>query len=196
MPRPARLTPEEVAARQAAINRQVARYEQLTAAEFADRLSDNLKDSADLAALGDRPIPDDLPLPEDVRIREEAFRSDKLAFQTRAALRLMIDSVNSQLNSRDMDATARRRATNFRNRVGYERRIVDAVCAGIQARTGVLPNQPNPRQRAFEELAKRHPEEYIGILREKQAEAQERARLEKEQRKEAARKRKRAAPST
>lgn len=171
----------------------VARLQALPAPVFADVLSDNLKDSADLAALAgtDRQIPKDLPTPEKVRYLEEAFRSDELAFQTRAALRSMIDSANAQINDRSKTAEQARRAEQFRNRVGYERRILDQVCAGIQARTGVLPNQPNPRQRAFEALAKECPVRYLELLREKQDEAQERARIEKEKRKEAARGRKR-----
>jgi hypothetical protein len=184
MPRPEPLDPVKLA-------QTVAQLQALPAPVFADVLSDNLKDSADLAALGDREAPDDLPTPQEVRYLEEAFRSDELAFQTRAALRAMIDSVNAQLNDRTKTAQQRRAAINFRNRVGYERRILDAVCAGIQARTGVLPNQPNPRQRAFEALAKRYPVEYLEILREKEAEAAERIRQQKEERKAAAQRRKR-----
>jgi hypothetical protein len=86
-------------------------------------------------------------------IETDAFRSDELAFQSLAAARYLIDNANSVMNRRRRGSREQRGTERFLQMVGRERRILENVVNGIRARKGMLPNAPNPRQRALRRLA-------------------------------------------
>jgi len=101
---------------------------------------------------------------------QAAFRSEALAVRSLAGARYLIDNVNSAIRRRDGESNRawQARAEHFRNRVGMERRLLDAIVVGIRARAGLLPNQPNPRGRAMRELARLHPVEFLALVRAEQ----------------------------
>lgn len=125
---------------------------------------------ADLAELDDEGFADALAdcIMRPDPVEQAAFRSPQAAERSLIAARYLIDNVNSTIRKNDgeSDGSWRHRAEHFRNRVGMERRMLQAIVDGLRAQQGRLPNAPNPRARAREVLARRHPQEYLSILRE------------------------------
>ncbi|WP_199424596.1 hypothetical protein [Actinotalea solisilvae] len=118
------------------------------------------------------------------RIETQAFRSPELAVRSLTAARQLVDNVNSAIRAREGESNKQwqRRAEGFRAAVGRERRLLEAIVAGLRAQEGVLPAAPNPRARAFRELARNHPEEYVRLVRKHQREVVEEARARKAER--------------
>lgn len=85
-------------------------------------------------------------------VETAAFRSDDLAFKSLVATRYLIENTQSILRRRRRGSVAQRRTEGFIQKVGRERRVLENIVNGIRARTGVLPNTPNPRQRAMRRL--------------------------------------------
>lgn len=130
---------------------------------------------------------------EELAVEQAAFRSPQLVNRSLAAARLLLDETNATLRRGRRDdetktqwADRQRRLKHFVLNVGRERRLLEQIITGLRAQSGVLPNAPNPRQRAFERLAKEHPKQYLQLLRYEQ-------RLEKERKAEARRAAKEAA---
>lgn len=86
-------------------------------------------------------------------VETDAFRSDDLAFQSLAAARYLIDNANTVLRRRRRGSKEQRGTERFMQAVGRERRILENIVNGMRARKGMLPNAPNPRQRALRRLA-------------------------------------------
>ncbi|HET7386189.1 MAG TPA: hypothetical protein VFJ19_05930 [Nocardioidaceae bacterium] len=86
-------------------------------------------------------------------VETEAFRSDQLVFKSLAAVRYLQENAQSVLKRRRRGSQQKRRTEGFIQKVGYERRILENVRNGVRARKGLLPNAPNPRQRALRRLA-------------------------------------------
>lgn len=105
-------------------------------------------------------------------VEQAAFRGEQLAFRSLNACRYLIDHVNTTIRKKESESGSewRARAEHFRSIVGRERRLLEYIVAGIRARQGILPAAPNPRARAKDELARRHPGEYLAILRRLQQE--------------------------
>lgn len=82
-----------------------------------------------------------------------AFRSDELAFKSLAAARYLIDNANTVMRRRRRGSQEQRGTERFMQTVGRERRILENITNGIRAKNGMLPNTPNPRQRALRRLA-------------------------------------------
>lgn len=141
----------------------------LTDRAFAEALADNVM------------YPDPL--------EQAAFRSPVLADRSLAACRFLIAEVNSTIRQREGETRGAwlRRAEHFRHRVGMERRLLEAITAGLRAQRGVLPASPNPRARAMRRLATLHPERFLELVREEQAVDRERAAAQKRERKAARR---------
>lgn len=100
---------------------------------FAEALADNIMD----------PDP----------VETAAFRSDELAFQALAAARYLIENSQVIMRQRRRGTAAKRGTENFIQQVGRERRILENIVNGMRAKKGMLPNAPNPRQRALRRLA-------------------------------------------
>jgi hypothetical protein len=83
-----------------------------------------------------------------------AFRSPELAVRAQAAAKFLIDNVNTDIrrSAGESNKAWEGRAARYRNRVGYEHRILNEVVAGLYAQQGRLDNRPNPRRRAQERL--------------------------------------------
>lgn len=132
---------------------------------------------------------------------QAAFRSPELAQRSLVATRFLIDDVNAAIQRKADESTKswRSRADHFRNRVGMERRLLEAIVDGLRAQRGILPAQPNPKARAMrrlwsENMAGDVPKgRYRELLElEQQADA-DRAARQKEERKQARRTAKAAA---
>lgn len=95
-------------------------------------------------------------------VEQAAFRSPELAPRSMVAARYLIDHVNTAIR-REGESGRARRAEHFRDRVGMERRMLEAV-AGSNGESAV-----NPRGRAMRRLAQAHPREFLALVREEQA---------------------------
>jgi hypothetical protein len=82
-----------------------------------------------------------------------AFRSEELAYYSLAATRYLIENARSVLTRRRRGSTEKARTEGFMQKVGHERRLLELRVNGIRAEKGLLPNAPNPRQRALRRLA-------------------------------------------
>lgn len=109
-----------------------------------------------LSALSDQAyaeaLADCVMLPDE--FEQAAFRSEQLAQRSLIAARYLLDNVNTQIRQRPDESKGAwgQRASHFRNRVGMERRILDAIVTGLRAQLGILPAAPNPRARAMRRL--------------------------------------------
>lgn len=158
MPRPPEPDPQEV-------TELIEQFQGYPDQQYAEALADNVMD----------PDP----------VETAAFRSEQLAQRSLVAARYLIDNVNNQLRRKEGESGKAwaARAEHYRTRIGMERRLLETIVAGLRARAGIVPNAPNPRGRAMRELARRHPQEYLALVREEQERDQERARAAKEERK-------------
>jgi hypothetical protein len=86
-------------------------------------------------------------------VETAAFRSEELAFYSLAATRYLIENARSVLARRRRASTEKARTEGFMQKVGHERRLLELRVNGIRAEKGMLPNAPNPRQRAMRRLA-------------------------------------------
>lgn len=128
--RPPLPDPQEVAAR---ITELRVLLDTRGASDFAEALADNIME----------------PLPVDTA----AFRSEELAFESLAATRYLIDNAKSVLARRRRGSRQQMRTEAYMQKIGMERRLLELRVNGIRAEKGMLPNQPNPRQRAMRRLA-------------------------------------------
>lgn len=140
-----------------------------------------------LAALQDGAYADALAvnITEPDADEQAAFRSAELAQRSLVACRFLIENVNATIR-RKSDESGKAwvlRAEHFRSRVGMERRLLEAVVAGLRAEKGILSSAPNPRGRAMRTLARQHPKEFLELVRQEQEAAKARTAAEKEQRK-------------
>jgi hypothetical protein len=139
----------------------------LTEVAFAEALADNIME----------PDADEVA----------AFRSPELVVRSLDATKYLLARVNTEFQQRPGESRGSwgKRAAAYRDRVGLERRRLETIVAGLRAQRGILTAPPNPRGRAYRELARRHPEEYLEIVREQQDKDRQRKREEKEARKQA-----------
>lgn len=159
--RPERLGPESIE-----VQATIPVLQRLTEREFASELADWVMD------------------PEPSEVLKAAFRSPALVTRSAAATKYLIANANTTIRYAEGESnkSKARRAARFRDAIGLERRLLETILAGWRAQQkGVLPNAPNPRQRAFEDLARKYPEDYLRFVRNHEAErTRERARLKAE----------------
>ncbi|WP_167163022.1 hypothetical protein [Streptomyces sp. MBT27] len=115
----------------------------------------------------------DLPLSNRVVPRTVtglALRSDELSRRSAKIVELLHEQADRFLIPVEGESrTAHtRRLTAFRARMDTERVLLQIVMAAYQARRGRMPTRANPRRRAADELARRHPEEFLALVREEQ----------------------------
>jgi hypothetical protein len=143
---------------------------------FAESLADNIMD----------------PMPEETA----AFRSPELVARSVAAAKYLIDHVNTVIRTKTGDETSdkdvRRRREAFRNRVGYERRLLEEILRSEELQRGIIRNAPNPRARALRRLKQRHLAEYQDLVREETEKIAQERRDARRAAKDAARQRKAA----
>uniref|UniRef100_UPI003F493502 hypothetical protein n=1 Tax=Streptomyces sp. CA-136453 TaxID=3240050 RepID=UPI003F493502 len=97
-----------------------------------------------------------------------ALRSDELSRRSAKIVERLHEEAERFLvpvDGESRTAHARRLAA-FRARMDTERALLQIVMAAYQARRGRMPTRANPRRRAADELARRHPEEFLAIVRE------------------------------
>ncbi|MFE1289612.1 hypothetical protein [Streptomyces sp. NPDC058751] len=100
-----------------------------------------------------------------------AFRSDELSRRTMKAAKTLHREAEKHLvpveneSRRAHDA----RLAEFCTAMEREQALLQFVMDAYQARRGRFPTRRNPRRRAADELARRHPEEFLEIVREEQA---------------------------
>lgn len=116
-------------------------------------------------------------------VETAAFRHEDLAFKSLAATKYLIENANSVLKRRRRGSQQQRRTENFVQKVGLERRLLELRVNGIRAEKGLLPNAPNPRQRAMRRLATENLQGDVpkGRIRELIIEEQEKDRERKKQ---------------
>jgi hypothetical protein len=151
--------PEEVAST-------IAYLSTRTDEDFAEALADCIVD----------------PLPAEVA----AFRSSELAYRSLVAARYLIKHANTTMEHREGDASVKwkqRRTARFRDRVGMERRLLEQIVAGDNARSGRVSNAPSAQSRALRRLKQRHLAEFQELKREEQAKIDAEAKERREQRK-------------
>lgn len=85
-------------------------------------------------------------------VETAAFRSEELVFESALAAKYLIEHSNEVLRHRRRGSRKAFDTRVFQMKVGQERRRLDAIVAGIHARNGRLPTQPNPRRRAERRL--------------------------------------------
>jgi hypothetical protein len=83
----------------------------------------------------------------------EALRSDALILKSLSACEQLLARTEQDLRRRRRGSAERRRTLHFFEAVGRERRLLERIVAGRRAEKGILPNAPNPRQRALRRLA-------------------------------------------
>lgn len=119
-----------------------------------------------------------------------ALRSEELAVRAKIATQYLIDQVNIDIDFKTKSKTItpawRRAAETYRQRVARERRTLDAIVVDLEAAKGIFRGAPNPRGEAYRELARRHPVEFLEVLREVQQERARRQEKLKRDRKSAA----------
>jgi hypothetical protein len=151
--------------------------ELIQVAQVIDRLS-ALTDVAFAEALADNIMEPD-------QDETAAFRSRELAHRSLDATKYLLARVNTEFRQRPGESRGSwgKRAAVFRDRVGLERRRLETIIAGLRAERGILMAPPNPRGRAYRELARRHPGEFLVLVREEQEKDRLHAAEEKERRK-------------
>lgn len=99
-----------------------------------------------------------------------ALRSDELSRRSAKIVELLHEEAERFLIPVEGESrTAHtRRLAAFRARMDTERVLLQIVMAAYQARRGRMPTRANPRRRAADELARRHPEEFLALVREEQ----------------------------
>lgn len=85
---------------------------------------------------------------------QAALRSPVLVAKSLAAVEYHIAQANARLKRHEgeSDKAWRRRQEHFKHRMGVERTILRRVEEGVRAQRGIVPNRPNPRQWALEQL--------------------------------------------
>jgi hypothetical protein len=107
-------------------------------------------------------------------LEQAAYRSYQLAEKSLAAAKKIMNDVNADLRRREkQDADWAASARRFRNLVGQEAGLIRSVVAALRQQAGHPVNSPNLRWQAAIELTKRHPVEYLEILRDLQARQKE-----------------------
>lgn len=99
-----------------------------------------------------------------------AFRSDELSRRTLRAAKDLHRKAEQYL--RPIEGESRgaheKRLADFRARMETEQVLVQIVMDAYPARRGRMPTRRNPRRRAADLLAKRHPEEFLALVREEE----------------------------
>lgn len=85
-------------------------------------------------------------------VETAAFRSEELAFLAFNASKYLIDHANVMKRQRRRGSRLQVRTDVFIQKVGRERRVLQARVDGLRAERGILPNAPNPRGRAMRRL--------------------------------------------
>ncbi|MGW7090119.1 hypothetical protein ACWGH2_42420 [Streptomyces sp. NPDC054871] len=122
-----------------------------------------------------------------------AIRSRELARKARRLLPDIISDPDKYTDAPESESSNQYRARTkaFRLRAQHESQLLHYVAAGMVARRGHLPPEPNPRGRARRRLADEYPVRFLELVREEeQADADrvaEQKRLRAEQQAEAAR---------
>lgn len=101
-----------------------------------------------------------------------ALRTPHLVGKSLAAVRFHLDQANARMRRAEGDETRRewrRRQEHFKHSMGRERRLLEEVRKGVMAQRGVAPAAPNPRQRAYERLAEKYPEDFRRFLGDEKA---------------------------
>lgn len=96
-----------------------------------------------------------------------AFRSDELSRRTMKAAKLLHRAAEQYLVPVEGESQRAhdKRLTEFRAAMEREQALLQFVMDAYPARRGRFPTRQNPRRRAAEELARRHPEEFLELLR-------------------------------
>lgn len=104
-----------------------------------------------------------------------AFRSDELSRRAMKAAKTLHREAEQHLVPVEKESRRahEQRLADFRVAMEREQSLLQFVMDAYQARRGRFPTRRNPRRRAAEELAARHPEEFLQILRQEQAKDRE-----------------------
>lgn len=96
-----------------------------------------------------------------------AFRSDELSRRTMKAAKTLHRAAEQYLVPVEGESQRAhdKRLTEFRAAMEREQALLQFVMDAYPARRGRFPTRRNPRRRAAEELARRHPEEFLELLR-------------------------------
>ncbi|MYX26736.1 hypothetical protein GTY75_08645 [Streptomyces sp. SID8381] len=108
-----------------------------------------------------------------------AFRSDDLTRRTMKAAKALHRAAEKYLApvAGESRGAHDRRLAEFRTAMEREQALLQFVMDAYPARRGRFPTRRNPRRRAADELARRHPEEYLALVR--QEEEKDRAAAKK-----------------
>ncbi|WP_329317402.1 hypothetical protein OG723_44245 (plasmid) [Streptomyces sp. NBC_01278] len=132
--------------------------------EFLAQLSD--EDYArEFAALVQDLAPEHRSVPRPVT--GLAIRSDELSRRSMKTARLLHRQAADYLVPIEGESRGAHesRLAAFRARMDLEQVLLQIVMDAYPARRGRMPTRANPRRRAAEELARRHPEEFLALLR-------------------------------
>jgi hypothetical protein len=171
------------------VNDEIARLSRMSPQEFADELADMVKEDADIVAAmrAEKATAQDREDHQFVKVTLAAFRSDELAYKAVAAANGILRNVSQQLERMGAEGKSRTEqaanAKRFGLLVSREKQVLELASNGVRARSGILPNQPNPNQRAYERLARMFHKDYVDLRRQEIDKAAETKRLEKEKRK-------------
>ncbi|MFD4933435.1 hypothetical protein [Streptomyces virginiae] len=119
-----------------------------------------------------------LASPEEDLLTAYAVRSPELARKARRLVRSLAADPEQHLEpQQDQESNNQYRERVHRFRVAAEREdtLLAHVLAGVIARRGLLPPEPNPRARARRRLADEYPQRYLELVREEQAADEQRA---------------------
>ncbi|MEW1677847.1 hypothetical protein AB0O47_32115 [Streptomyces noursei] len=108
-----------------------------------------------------------------------ALRSDALsrrAMKAAKELHRMAEDHLVEVEDEPRRAYERRLAA-FRARMETEQVLLQIVADAYVARRGRMPTRASPRRRAADELARRHPEEFLTLVREEEAKDEQRRKL-------------------
>lgn len=128
--------------------------------------------------------------PEDLDVdAQAAMRTPALVAKSLAAVRFHIDQANARLKRSEGEDVRewRRRQEHFKHRMGVERRLLENVQQGVLAQRGIVPNRPNPRQRAMERLKEKHYEDFKRFLEDEKARAKRERKAARKQARQARR---------
>lgn len=130
--------------------------------EFREALADNIME----------PDPDETAAFQSPQLVARAMQAcDDLRANARGVIRRLDEQATSGSDQARAEARARRRRTDhFVYMVGREKKRLELVRRGYQAQEGRVLAAPNPRQRAFEDLARKYPQEYLRLVRAREAE--------------------------
>ncbi|MER7497125.1 hypothetical protein ABT033_31570 [Streptomyces pharetrae] len=132
--------------------------------EFLAQLDDEAF-AAEFAALVQELPADERQVPRTVT--GLAFRSDELSRRTLKAAKTLHRAAEQYLAPVEDESRRahERRLAEFRAAMEREQALLQFVMDAYPARRGRFPTRRNPRRRAAEELARRHPEEFLELLR-------------------------------